>query len=66
MSRTPHRDLPISLQRLSWLTLGASLLAMVLVLVVEGYELITAPWFHKFTTLAWLVAVGSLVPMLMT
>ena len=58
MSRTPHRDLPLSLQRLSWLTFFTSIAAMVFVLLAEGYEIIKAPWFQSFATAIWLSAVA--------
>ena len=58
MSRISYRDLSRLLQRLAQIALVLSLLAMGLVVFVEGYELITAPWVVHLSVAVWLSAVG--------
>ncbi len=58
MSRISYRDLSRLLQRVALVALVLSLLAMVLVVLVEGYELTTALWAVHLSVTVWLSAVG--------
>jgi trk system potassium uptake protein TrkH len=58
VARTRYRELPLSLRRLALLSIWSSVAALCLVVLVEGYELITARWATVGSVGIWLGAVG--------
>ncbi len=58
MSRTLYGELSGPLKKVAQLAFLASLLAMSLVVLVEGYELASASWVIRTSVGVWIVAVG--------